>query len=408
MPTTRKLDVLLITNHFLALGCATKTVLTYAAHLDRKKFNVHTYVLSEHRWLFAGARAIIQKKKIAVLVTNSICYETGQRYSRAIGFMAWCKKRGMRIVDIAHFSKVDTSVDMLVDVRLFVSHACRLAYIYKLKMQRETQQYLDKYHVLYNPLDIEKLNSYQLTAAQIKQQRAQLGIPADAWVVGRFGRADADKWDDLIIRTLPYLVTRIPSIFVLLQATPRVYHHHLLTRFSRYVVSLPETKREQELAHHIQLCDVLVRTSKIGESFGCAIAEGMYYGKPIIVSSTDFRVPTPFERDNAQLELIAHNVNGYVCQDSEEAARKIILLYANKTAYRRMARANAAKVRKLFNTHKLTTQLEKHIVGSSQPAQTSFTLAHYERVVRTESYASIALLHLRHLGMRLARKLGLV
>ncbi|MEK7499096.1 MAG: glycosyltransferase, partial [Patescibacteria group bacterium] len=256
--------------------------------MSRKKFDVHRFVLDENEWNFQTLQDGIEQERISVVVTNSIYYETGAKYTDTLAFLQWCKTNHLRVIDITHFSKVDRAVDKLLDARLFVSSVCRLAYQYRLNQSGQSLEHKEKFHILYNPLDIKKLEEFVIGKNQKLALRKQLGIPHNALVIGRFGRGDLDKWDDLLVRALPLLLQKNKNIFILLQAKPDAYNPPVFTRFSRHILSLPESSNEQEVAQHIQLCDVLLQTSRIGESFGCAIAEGMYYGKPIVTSSTDF------------------------------------------------------------------------------------------------------------------------
>jgi glycosyltransferase involved in cell wall biosynthesis len=65
-------------------------------------------------------------------------------------------------------------------------------------------------------------------------------------------------------------------------------------------IYLPETVDEEEIASTYQLMDIMLHTSRIGESFGMTLVEGMLFGLPILTNSTDFRECTLFDRDNSQ------------------------------------------------------------------------------------------------------------
>ncbi|PJE63855.1 hypothetical protein COU89_01050 [Candidatus Roizmanbacteria bacterium CG10_big_fil_rev_8_21_14_0_10_45_7] len=407
MPTTKKLGVLLVTNH-LRLGCTTKTFLTYEKYLDRKIFDVHRFILEKEEWNIKKLLNLIERNTIRVVVTNSIYYETGKRYTDVIHFLKMCQKNNIRVIDITHFSKVDGAVDALLDARLFVSSICRLVYVYRLSQSGHELEYQEKFHVLHNPLDTKKLDNFVIGKNQKGALRKKLGIPHNVFLIGRFGRSDHDKWDDMVVRILPFLLRKNKNFFILLQAKPDVYNPQIFTRFSHNILSLPETNNEKEIAQHMQLCDALLQTSRIGESFGCAIAEGMYYGKPIVTSSTDFRAPTPFERDNGQLELVEDQKNGFICQNPKEAAEAIARLHDNEKIYNRIARANSEKARLLFDARKLTQLLQDHIVGKRMVPTQNLSMEEYNKCVKPESQEYLMSLWIGHMVMKIQRKLGFV
>lgn len=406
MPTTKKLGVLLVTNH-LRLGCTTKTFLTYEKYVNKKKFDVHRFVLEENEWNFQTLQDDIKRKHISVVVTNSIYYETGKKYTDTLAFLQWCKSNHIRVIDITHFSRVDRVVDSLLYARLFVSSICKLAYLYRLSQSNQSLKHKENFYVLYNPLDTKKMDDFFIGKNQKLALRKKLGVPHNAFVIGRFGRGDSDKWNDMLVRALPLVLQKNKNVFILLQAKPVAYNPPIFTQFSRHILSVPESNNEQEVAQHIQLCDVLLQTSRIGESFGCAIAEGMYYGKPIITSSTDFRVPTPFERDNGQLELVEDTVNGYVCQTPHVAAQAIMKLTTEKI-YNRISKTNSEKARVWFNADLLTKRLENHIQGKTNPPLPSLSMEEYIKRVKPESQSYLLSLWAEYTRKRIQRKLGFV
>ncbi|MCR4326492.1 MAG: glycosyltransferase family 4 protein [Candidatus Roizmanbacteria bacterium] len=375
--------------------------------MNRKKFDVHRLVLNEQGWNMQALQDVIEQKQISVVVTNSIYYETGKKYDDVIHWLKTCQQNHIRVIDITHFSKVDRTVDALLDARLFVSSVCRLAYLYRLKQSGQSLEYIEKFYVLYNPLDTKKLDDFVIGKNQKLALRKKLGIPHNAFIIGRFGRGDADKWDDRLVRTLPLLLQKNKNFFILLQAKPDAYNPQIFTRFSHNILSLPESNNEKEIAEHIQICDVLLQTSRIGESFGCAIAEGMYYGKPMVTSSTDFRAPTPFERDNGQLELVEDTINGYVCHTPQDSAQAIMKLTTEKT-YNRISRANAEKARSWFDADQLTERLENYIRGKTNSPTHSLSIEDYIKRVKPESQLYLLSLWAEHFGRKVKRKLGFV
>ena len=97
--------------------------------------------------------------------------------------------------------------------------------------------------------------------------------------------------------------------------------------------------------------DILAHSSLIGESFGCTIAEAMSQGKPVIVNSTPYF-------DNAQIELVDHNKNGYIANNPEAYANAVYDLMENRSKLESF-KTEAIKKSKLFHAPRLTEDLKQ-------------------------------------------------
>jgi glycosyltransferase involved in cell wall biosynthesis len=95
------------------------------------------------------------------------------------------------------------------------------------------------------------------------------------------------------------------DIKVLIRAAPEIKIQYIQQLWlSEYFVFLPETIDDAELAYTYQMMDIMLHTSRIGESFGVSLVEGMYFWLTIVTNSTDFRDYTIFDRDNSQIEIV--------------------------------------------------------------------------------------------------------
>jgi hypothetical protein len=104
--------------------------------------------------------------------------------------------------------------------------------------------------------------------------RKTLGIPAEACVIGRHG-----GWDQFNLPFLKGVVEKIlqerPEVwFVFLNTKPFIAHQR--------VVYLPATSDLQEKSDYINACDAMLHARKLGESFGLAMGEFLYFNKPVI------------------------------------------------------------------------------------------------------------------------------
>ncbi|MTH97659.1 hypothetical protein [Roseibium sp. RKSG952] len=103
--------------------------------------------------------------------------------------------------------------------------------------------------------------------------RAEHGIPADAFVVGRYGGFDQFNLDFAKTAVRQALEKRNNLYLVFLNTEPFVAHERALF--------LPARVTLQEKSNFIHACDAGLNAKKIGESFGLANAEFLACGKPV-------------------------------------------------------------------------------------------------------------------------------
>ena len=105
--------------------------------------------------------------------------------------------------------------------------------------------------------------------------RAQLGIPADAMVVGRHGAPDQFNIP-FLPKAIEAALERRKDLWVLLLNT---------TRFSAHerIVHLPTTPDRQGVVDFISSCDVGLNGRRVGENFGLALAEFLAQDRPTLV-----------------------------------------------------------------------------------------------------------------------------
>lgn len=105
--------------------------------------------------------------------------------------------------------------------------------------------------------------------------RAALGIPADAFVVGRHGAPD--QFNIPFARAaIEAALERRKNLWVLLLNTARFSDHER-------VVHLPVTPDRQGVVDFVASCDVGLNARFAGENFGLAIAEFLAQDKPVLV-----------------------------------------------------------------------------------------------------------------------------
>ncbi len=103
--------------------------------------------------------------------------------------------------------------------------------------------------------------------------RSELGIPDDAFVVGRYGGYDQFNIPFVHEAVAEALVRRSNLHFLFVNTEKFLDHPRALF--------LPPVVNPMEKSRFINSCDVGLNAKKIGESFGLAIAEFLNFGKPV-------------------------------------------------------------------------------------------------------------------------------
>jgi hypothetical protein len=105
--------------------------------------------------------------------------------------------------------------------------------------------------------------------------RAALGIPADAFVVGRHGAPDQFNLP-LAPRAILAALVRRKNLWILMLNTQKFAEHER-------IVHLPMIPDRQGVVDFIASCDVGLNARFAGENFGLAIAEFLAQDKPVLV-----------------------------------------------------------------------------------------------------------------------------
>lgn len=103
--------------------------------------------------------------------------------------------------------------------------------------------------------------------------RPELGIPRDAFVVGRYGGFDQFNIPFAQKAVAQSLERRSDLYFLFVNTEKFISHERALF--------LPPVVASEDKARFIASCDAGLNAKKIGESFGLAIAEFLMFGKPV-------------------------------------------------------------------------------------------------------------------------------
>lgn len=360
------------------LGGTEKTVQIYCKYLSRRGDGVFAGALEP-----AGPRLPLIRRHVEDLVPlegapAAVCDAIRARGidvihahamqhggPRVAALLTRCKAAGIRLVATEPFCVRNPEIEPLFDRVLFVSQTCLL----KFMMQQGNRiDRPERYGYAYNPLDAEDLNAWRLTPAERVAQRRAWGLEADDFVIGRLARASLWKWDPAIVEVTIRLARAIPNLKAVIRACPDLVRRRLeKSPFRDRFVLLPETADEDAVSRTLQVMDVMLHTSRIGETFGVSLAEGMFYGLPMLTSSTDFRRRMLFERDNAQTEIVVDGRNGFVENGAAALAARLLALYRDPAARLAMGRVNRQDAVRRFGAESVVGRVAAILEGRTPP-----------------------------------------
>ncbi|MEW6056611.1 MAG: glycosyltransferase family 4 protein [Bdellovibrionota bacterium] len=188
--------------------------------------------------------------------------------------------------------------------------------------------------------------------------RAELGIPKDAFVVGRVGRADPGIHDPISLKAYKQIETE-KTFFLALSPPDNMVLDAKKLGIRNFI---PLSPLDQiGLSKFYNTIDVLVHARRDGETFGCNIAEAMMHGKPVVSHLTPFM--------NAQQEVIGDA--GFVCAegDWQEYGRRLLSLKDDMNLRTQLSHRAKQRALELFEVRKLTKRLESiydELLGNSQ------------------------------------------
>jgi glycosyltransferase involved in cell wall biosynthesis len=241
-----------------------------------------------------------------------------------------------------------------------------------------------------------------VSAVEAAEARRKWGLESGAFVIGRFGRPDWQKWSRLYEPICLRAAQRHPEVRFLFQAAPGELRERLANSpAARNCIFLEPTQDDRKLARAIAVCDAILHLSRIGESFGFSIAEAMQAGKPVIVnSSPDF--------DQAQLELIRHGIEGFHASSVGAALEAIRHFRDGRLDLATMGRAAKIRIAALANAEDSTDKLERVLAAAAAGGKNPFAGEDFESVLEaaknlrrvSHGHALNEQLELRYLSLR--------
>lgn len=331
-----KIRVLHVTNK-LELGGTEKTLQIFCRYLDRSQFEVFACGrlgggVRADELARAGIPVFIQPPDLTQLVREhkiDICH-VHRAGTHEPGLLPHKRQGWPRIVETNVFHALDEQEGDRIDAHCFVSESSKATYV-----RRYGRQTGKRYETIYNPVDFSEFDPIRGPFSS---------------TIGRCSRADDQKWHDVCLHSLPKIFRKVPNARCVIQgATDRV-------RAKLAGLELGGRVRLQEPSVHVgdfyRQVDVFTHGSRIGETFGCVIAEAMANRIPVVTLSTPQR-----KKANAQAELVEHNVTGFVCRWQWQYAGAVIELLRNEELRATFGRRSYEKAREHFEAGALTRRL---------------------------------------------------
>lgn len=216
----------------------------------------------------------------------------------------------------------------------------------------------DRQHVLYYPIE----ESPKVDEAEKNAAREAFGIPQDALVLTRVGRADIRKWSDLYFGVFDHLHRQGVDFWFLCRSAPPSRIEKLKQKpYGARCIFLEESSNPADVRQTFAAADICAHSSRIGESFGYGIAEAMLLGLPLVVDSTPWA-------DNAQIELVEHGTSGFVCNSAKDFAARIQELASDQEKMKRFGEKGRAKVLCEYDITPIARSLMFHMASSLKDA----------------------------------------
>lgn len=186
-------------------------------------------------------------------------------------------------------------------------------------------------------------------------RRAEFGLPADAFVIGRIGRATPEKWHPANIPLIDRFLASHPNGAWLSVGCPLEDEiGGLKKKWGDRVVSLPQSSDYDMLARAFASMDVQVFMSCAGECFAATICEPAGVGLPTIATANPVK-------DNGQSEQVVEGVTGHLVGSLDGALQRVDALVADPEALARLKRSTHDYAHSRWTPAQITTELVETI-----------------------------------------------
>lgn len=195
---------------------------------------------------------------------------------------------------------------------------CVSQLVYDLQIDTIDNKYKDKYYLVYNGIDLEKLNKHGIVEKD-----------KDNFIIGYAGRIAKDKGINILIKAFEKVLLKHNDITLNLAGSDEKEYLKII---QKYVKNNKLENKIRYLGHvddmekFYKRLNLFVLPSVVKESFGLVLCEAIYCGIPVITTDS-----------GAQYEIIKNDDLGYVVKagDVDALAEKIEYVYSNKNGENR-------------------------------------------------------------------------
>jgi len=241
----------------------------------------------------------------------------------------------------------------LIDYELFVS---KMILIRRMDTDRYLKEnFASKRKALSNPVDVKHINSLLPSDHQVKAFKQENNLQ-DSFIIGRIGLSDNDKFDLITLDGFAEFAKKSSNArFLLVGATAEILTHAKSLDIIDKMIVFDTTPDLRQLLVYYRAIDIFLAASKMGESFGMAIAEAMAVGVPVVTIST-------LDKNNAQIELVDNGQTGFVVErNKSKIAGVLTFLYEDEKIREILSASGKRKVIKEYKADKIVRSLKKLI-----------------------------------------------
>lgn len=367
MGERKKLNIMMAANA-MDIGGVEKSIQLYAQNINKNFFNISVcgiqqggsrgeqlekegftfYIVKGNFQVF---EEILTKEKIDILHIHRAGWQE-------MGPIISAKKAKVPIiVETNTFGYVDPSKEYkFINHTFHISKTNYYQYCCRIRNRPDFLERRSKISVLYPPFDIHKAITTIQDSSAILGMKKSLAIYSDFKIIGRIGRNQESKFGDILIEMFPYLLKLYKNVKFVIAGIPESKKKKIEKMgFTSDCIFLEQVKSDKEIYSFYHFFDVLVHSSRMGESCSGIIAEAMACGKPIVTNSTP-------DRENGQIEQVDHGITGFIANYPKAYAHAVYWLLTHQEEATKMGDAGQKKAKKIYEASKNTRVLEKRLI----------------------------------------------
>lgn len=276
-------------------------------------------------------------------------------------------KTGRRkVIETSVFGRYDSSRSgVLVDVHMQLTEWC----MWRWRKWAWPGGRSKSAAVVANPVECSAFE--RASEADIKAFRREvIGVPDDAFVLGRIGQKMDGKWHPATIDAFADLARDDPRVYLATIGMPPSCEQRLAQLppdIRKRAITLAYIDGDRKLAAAFSSFDIFLHAAQIGETFGYVLAEAMLCECPVATVSRP-------HKDNSQIEVVGHGVGGVVAGSFAGLPAACRRLYGDEEFRRRLGRQGRQRILERYDAPLvagLALRVAKHAVEALGSADLS-------------------------------------